>query len=184
MGDDDCVFVMSREAAIGRAYGPAVAVERDAAGACGNDGLDGDDEALGEQMPSQGVGEVWDAGLFMNRAADAVAAKFADDAEAAAAHFALDCAADIFGAVARTGVVECLPERAFGAVSQLAGLLSSGRDLDGDDGIGVVAVFDGGEVKLDQVAWLDDAITRNAVNDFVVDADADVAGKVVDQRRR
>src|SRR5690349_7341179 len=118
MGDDDCVLVMSREAAIGCTYGPAVAVERDAAGACGNDGLDGDDKAFGEQMSGQGVGEVWDAGLFMNCSADAVSAEFADDAEAAAADFALYGAADLFGAVARTGVVEGLPEGAFGAVSQ------------------------------------------------------------------
>ena len=50
LGDDDGVLVVGGEAAVGGADGPAVAVERDAAGAGGDDGLDGDDEAFGEQI--------------------------------------------------------------------------------------------------------------------------------------
>ena len=47
LGDDDGVLVVCREAAVGSADGPAVVVERDVAGARGDDGLDGDDQALG-----------------------------------------------------------------------------------------------------------------------------------------
>ena len=69
-------------------------------------------------------------------------------------------------------------------MGQFARFFLRGRDLDGDGGVGVVAVFDGGEIEFDEVAGLDGARAGNAVDDFVVDADADVAGKIVDERRR
>jgi len=74
LGDDDGVFVVGGEAAVGGADGPAVAVEGNAAGSSGDDGLDGDDQAFGEEMAGFGIGEVGDAGLFVNGAANAVAA--------------------------------------------------------------------------------------------------------------
>jgi hypothetical protein len=106
------VLVVGGEAAVGGADGPAVAVEGDAACGSGDDGLDGDDEPFGEEMACVGVGIVGDAGLFVNGAADAVAAEFADDVKAAAADFALDGAADVFGAVAGAGGGESLAEGA------------------------------------------------------------------------
>ena len=74
LGDDDGVLVMGGETAVGGTDRPAVAVERDAAGARGDDGLDGDDEAFGEEMAGERIGEIGDAGLFVNGTADAVAA--------------------------------------------------------------------------------------------------------------
>jgi hypothetical protein len=44
----------------------------------------------------------------------------------------------------------------------------------------VVAVFFRSEIEFDEVARLEDAATRNPVDDFVVDANADVAGETVD----
>ncbi|HLZ92368.1 MAG TPA: hypothetical protein VKQ28_11680 [Candidatus Acidoferrum sp.] len=128
---------MGREAAIGGADGPAVAVERNATRGGGDDGLDGDDQSFGEEMTGCGVGVVGDAGLFVNGAANAVAAEFANDVEAAAADFAFDGAADVFGAVAGAGRGERLAEGAFGAVGKSAGFFLRGRDLDADGGIGV-----------------------------------------------
>ena len=58
-----------------------------------------------------------------------------------------------------------------------------GRDSDRDGGVGVVAVFDGSEIELDEVARLDGARAGDAVDDFVVHADADVAREIVDERR-
>jgi hypothetical protein len=66
----------------------------------------------------------------------------------------------------------------------LVGFFSSGWDFDADGGVGVVAVFDGGEVQFDEIAGLDHAKAGDAVNHFVVDADAHVAGEIVDQRWR
>jgi hypothetical protein len=91
-------------------------VERDVAGTGGDDGLDGDDQARGQQMAGFRVGVVGDAGLFVNGAAYAVAAEFANDVEAATADFALDGAANVFGAIAGAGGGEGLAEGAFGAV--------------------------------------------------------------------
>jgi hypothetical protein len=182
LGDDYGVFVVSGEAAVGGADGPAVAVEGDAAGAGSNDGLDGDDETFGEEMAGGGVSIIGDAGGFVDGAAYAMATQFADDVETAAADFALDGATDIFGAVAGAGSGEGLSEGAFGAVGEFAGFFLCGRDLDGYGGVGVVAVFYGGEIEFDEVAGLDGARAGDAVDHFVVDADADVAGKIVDER--
>src|SRR5208282_5040259 len=106
------------------------------------------------------------------------------DVKAAAADFALDGAADVFGAIAGAGGSEGLAEGAFGAVGEFAGFFLRGRDLDADGGVSVVAVFHSGKVELDEVAGLDGARAGNAVDDFVVDTDADVARKIVDERRR
>ena len=73
-GDDDSVLVMGGEAAVDGADGPAVAVKGDAACGGGDDGLDSDDEAFGEEMAGIGIGIVGYAGLFVNGAANAVAA--------------------------------------------------------------------------------------------------------------
>ena len=74
LGDDDGVLVVGGEAAVGGADGPAVAVERDAACAGRDDGLDGDDKALSEEMAGAGVGVIGDAGLLVDGPANAVAA--------------------------------------------------------------------------------------------------------------
>src|SRR5271155_4142173 len=173
-GDDDGVLVVGGEAAVGGADGPAVAVEGDAACGGGDDRLDRDYEAFDKEMASVGVGVIGDPRLFVNGAPYAVAAKFADDVKAAAADFALDGAADVFGAIAGAGGSEGLAEGAFGAVGEFAGFFLRGRDLDADGGVGVVAVFHSGKVELDEVAGLDGARAGNAVDDFVVDTDADV----------
>ena len=40
-----------------------------------------------------------------------------------------------------------------------------------------------GEVQLDQIAGLNNAVAGDAVDDFVVDADANITGEPVDHRR-
>ena len=56
--NDQGVFIMSCQGVIRGANSPTVAIDSNAAGVDGNDGLDGDDEALGENVASQGIGEV------------------------------------------------------------------------------------------------------------------------------
>jgi hypothetical protein len=67
------VLVVGGEAAISGADGPAVAAKGDATGGGGDDGLDGDDEAFGEEMAGCGIGIIGDTGFFVNGAAYAVA---------------------------------------------------------------------------------------------------------------
>jgi len=182
--DDDSMLVMRGKAAVGGANGPAIAIQGDAAGGGRDDGLDGDDKAFGEEMAGFGGGVVRDAGLLVNGATNAVAAEFADDLETAPTDFAFYGAADVFGAIAGAGGDEGLAKSALGAVSQFTGFFSRGRDLDGDGGVRVVAIFYGGEIELDEVAGLNGAWARDSVDDFVVDADADVAREIVDERWR
>ena len=47
----------------------------------------------------------------------------------------------------------------------------------------MVAVFFRSEIEFDEVAGLNGSLAGDAVDDFVVDGDADVAGKIVDERR-
>src|ERR1700676_4507893 len=100
-------------------------------------------------MAGCGIGVVGDARGFVDGAAYAVAAQFADDVEAAAADFALDGAADVFGAIAGAGGGEGLAEGAFGAGGLLVGFFRSAGGLVGEGRVGVVAVFFGGKIEFD-----------------------------------
>jgi hypothetical protein len=115
--------------------------------------------------------------------ADAVAAQFANDVKAAAAHFPFDRAANFADGVAGTCDGQRLAESAFGATSEIGARRGWRCDLDSDGGVGVVTVFFRREIEFDKIAGLQDAITWNAVNDFVVDADADIARKTVNHWR-
>ena len=120
----------------------------------------------------------------MNRAADAVAAKFRNDAESAAPDFALHRSSDILCAIAGARCLQALAKGFFGAARQFVGTGGGWRDFDGDGGVGVVAVFFGSEVEFYEVTGTNSPAAGNSVNNFVVQADANVAGKSVDHRRR
>jgi len=62
-GDDDGVFVMRGEAAVGGADGPAVSGENRLAGAAGDDGLDRDNEAFGQEVRGDGSGQLGTLGF-------------------------------------------------------------------------------------------------------------------------
>jgi len=169
---------------IGCADGPLVGVESDAVGAGGDDGLDGEDEACSEESAIEGIGKIWDRGLFMNGVADAMTAKFANDVETAATYFAFHGAANFADGIAGTRGRKRLAESALGTTRKVGGQRGGGRGLNGDGGVGVVAVLLRSEIELYEVAGLKDAVAGNAVDHFVVDADTDVAGETVNDGRR
>lgn len=175
---------MCGEGMIGGTNGPLIWVKSDAIGASGDDGLDGENQAFGEESAIHGVGKIGDGRFFVNGVADAVAAEFANDVETAAADFAFYSATNFTDGVAGTRGGERLAESALGATGKVGSQRGGGRDLNGDGGVGVVAVFFGGEIEFDEVAGLEDAVARNAVDDFVVDADADIAREAVNDRWR
>src|SRR5258708_19473482 len=111
---------MSGETAVARVVGPAVFGERNVARAGGDDWLDGDGEGLGQFVPRGKIGVVRHRRRLVNRAANAVAAKFLDDVKTAAAHFALNGPADVFREVSRARRTEPLPKGALRAVRQIA----------------------------------------------------------------
>lgn len=182
--DDEGVFVMGGETGVGGANGAAIGVEGDAAGAGGDDGFKGDDQAFSENVAGGGIGVIWDGGRLMDSAADTVAAEFTDDMKAMSALFALDGAPDVSGAIAGAGGGEGLAKGALGAMGEFLGLAWSRRNQDAERGIGVIAILFRGEVQFDEIAGEDDAAAGNAVDDFVVDANADIAGKTIDDGRR
>jgi len=55
---------MSGQATVGGAHGPSIAGEDGFAGAAGDDGLNRDDQAFGEEI-GRGVGQ-WNAGLLVD----------------------------------------------------------------------------------------------------------------------
>src|SRR5258708_19579637 len=90
---------MSGETAVARVVGPAVFGERNVARAGGDDWFDGDDQAFGQFVLRGKIGVVRHRRRLVDRAADAVAAKFLDDMKAAPSHFALNGPAHFFGEV-------------------------------------------------------------------------------------
>ena len=66
----------------------------------------------------------------MNGAADAMASKFADNLESAAADFAFDGAANIFGAIACARGGQRMPEGAFSTARKFARYLAGWRNFD------------------------------------------------------
>src|SRR5258708_26817584 len=77
-----------------------------------------------------------------------------------------------------------MAECSFSTTREFARYLAGWRNFYGERGVCVIAVLFGGEIELHEVAGLNDAIARNALNDFVVDADTHITGKIVNHRRR
>ena len=173
---------MGCEAAIGGAHGPAIAGQDRFAGAAGDDGLDGDDQAFGEEIVGGRIGPVGHAGFLVDGAADAVAAEVANDVETGGIDFFFDDAADVADAMAGARDLHRLSEGALGADGKTAadgGLCDGRSDDDRFRRVGHEAVLRNGHVELEQVAIAETAVRGDAVDDFVVNADAADAGKLV-----
>jgi hypothetical protein len=178
----DGVLVVRGNAAVYGSIGPAV--ERDIARASGNNRLNVDDQSLRQYVLRGEIRVIGHRRRLMDRAPYAVAAKFFDDVKSAPAHFALDGAPDVFGAIPRPRGVERLPERAFGATRQFMRLACRRRHLDAHCRVRMVAVQLSREVELDQISGLDHALAGNAMHHFVVYTDAHLTGKPVNHWRR
>src|SRR5260370_34476788 len=93
LGDQQGVFVMRRGAAVCRTHSPAVLPQNNASGTSSDNRLDRDYQARRQNLLGGGIGEIGHRRLFVNGAADGIAAEFADDGEMIGAHFALHSAA-------------------------------------------------------------------------------------------
>ncbi len=60
--DDQGMFVMSCQRVVRSANSPTISIESDTTGLGGDDGLDGDDETIRENVVSEGIGEVGNGG--------------------------------------------------------------------------------------------------------------------------
>jgi len=60
--DDQGMFVMSCQRVVHSANSPTISIEGDTTGLGGDDGLDGDDQTIRENVVSEGIGEVGNGG--------------------------------------------------------------------------------------------------------------------------
>src|SRR5260370_21547692 len=95
LGDHQGVFVMRRGAAVCRTHSPAVLPQNNASGTSSDNRLDRDYQARRQNLLGGGIGEIGHRRVFVNGAADAMAAQFANDGEMMRKHFALHSAADL-----------------------------------------------------------------------------------------
>src|SRR6202008_3287352 len=103
---------------IGGSHGPAILGQQRPARTRCDDGLYGDYEALGEDVPGVRVGIVRNARLFVDGASNPISAQFPDYRESVAAHFPLDTPPDFRDAKTRPGNQHRLFERPAGANHQ------------------------------------------------------------------
>ncbi len=181
--NDNCVFVVRSQATVFGSERPAVTIEAHAAVPGGDHGLDRDYQAFGQLGACGAIGIVRDRGKFVNGASHAMTAELPYHGKARPANFLFDRAADFAHTIARAGNVDSLPERALGATRQIAGRIRDRRNIDRHCGVSVKTILLSYQVQLDQVTRLDNADTRNAVHDFIIDADANVGRVPVDQGR-
>jgi len=142
-------------------------------------GFDGENHPGFENHPSAGIAVVQHLWLFVEDLADAVAAVLAHHGEVVGLGVFLDGVADI--AQVNAGFHQLNAQHHAFVADAAQALGENGRLADEEHlaGITVVAVFDDGDVDIDDVAVFQLFITGNAVADLVVHRGADGFGEAV-----
>ena len=181
LGHQDCVFELSGEAAVLSADGPAVGLVDfgfpDSLVEHRFDGQTGagtDDSFAGLQ-----IGEVWDAWLLMETAADSVALEFADDLEALVFREAIDRAADVDDSAERFDRADADPHGIERGLHEAFGLRTDLADQECFRRIAVPTADDGCQVDIHDVAVSQNVVVGDAVTDDFVDAGANGVGVAV-----
>ena len=141
-------------------------------------GLDGDGHAGLEAGSVAFFAVVGHLGLFVELAADAVADEFAHNAVTILADVMLDAVAEISEHPAVTGILDGIEKGFFGGSEEMQRFLGDVANGNGEGVVADPAVVIDADVDFDDVAVLDDTRTADAVNDLLVDGDADVAGEL------
>ena len=115
----------------------------------------------------------------MNCPADAVPAKLRNDVKASIQNFTLDLAANVTGAKAESRDVHRSPKCSFGTAHQAIRSLRDFADADCPGGVCKKSIFDGDQVKFNEIAFTQCAPGWHAMNGLVIDADTNGAGKPV-----
>ena len=108
-------------------------------------------------------------GFLVELAADAVATKFAHHREAMAFGVALDNGADVAQVRARLYHANPSPHRLVSDFAQAPRLNGWGADVKHAASVAVKTVLDHGDVDVDDVAWLELLVSRDAVAHHMVD---------------
>jgi len=177
IGDEDGVLEVGGGFAVFGDDGPAVFEDADGGDAGVDHRLDGEGHAGHEGGGFAAGTEVGDLGFLVEAAADAVADEFADDGEASGFDEFLDGAAEVGEFAAGAGPVDGLVEGLLGDGEEAFGFVGNFASGDGGGVVADEAAFDDADVDLDDVSGLDAAGAADAVDDFLVDGDADLAGE-------
>src|SRR6185369_2220915 len=135
--------------------------------------LDGQAQA-GLELATRATGpEVGDLRLLVHLGPDAVADELADDTEVRLCGDGLDGGRDVLDMVAGHGGGDAGHHRAAGQVDELGDLRRRVADVEGPRAVTVPAVEDRAGVDRHDLACTDRPLARDAVDDLVVDRDAD-----------
>ena len=174
---------MCRSPAVGGAYGPTIAGNNGASRSGGNNRLNRDHQAFGQNLAGFGIGVVGHAGLFVDGAANAVSTQIANHGETAAPHFAFDHATNLEYPESGAGHQHGFGKGPLGTRNQEPALRGNFAHRNSLGGVGHETIFLDGDVELDQVSGFDLALSGNTMHRFVVQADAIHSGKLIDQLR-
>ncbi len=163
---------------------PAVGHFADVATPGVDHGLDGEGHAFAQHFSRARLAVVQHLRVFVEVAADAMAAEFAHDAVARALGEGLDDVADVAQPRTRFDQRDAMPHGLEGDVNQPLHMLGYGADTEHAAAVAVESVLDDGDVDVDHIAALQRFVVRNAVADDIVDRGADRRGVGRVARRR
>ena len=130
-----------------------------------------------------GLPIVGNLGRFVELGAYAVSHIIPDDGEAVGLHIFLDGVGDVGDPVTEAGVFHALPEGLLGDGDELRRLVADLPAGKGARAVTVKAADVGADVHADDVAFLQDLIAGDPVDDFVVHRDAGRSGEGLHPRR-
>ena len=185
LGDPDRVLELRRQRAVARHRGPAVGEHLHVRAAEIDHRLDGEEHAGLEHDAFAGAADMDDVGLVVEQPAEAVAAEIAHHAHVLRLDIGLDGGADVAGGGARPDHRDAAHHGLVGDLDQPFGAARDGADREHAAGIAMPAVEDQRHVDIDDVAFLQRLLARDAVADDVVDRGAGgLAVAAIHQRRR
>jgi len=143
-----------------------------------------------QRQPGAGLAVVQHLRLFVKLLPDAVAAELAHHRVAGGFGVVLDRVADVAQPRPRAHALDAFPHRLVGDGAQAQRCWGCAANRIHAAGVAVPAVFDHGDVDVDDVAALERLVVGDAVADHLVDRGADAfgvgriaAGRVVERRR-
>ena len=139
-------------------------------------GLDGEGHAFNQLFQRAGAAVVQHLGLFVKALADAVATELAHHAETLAFGKLLDGVAYVAQMDAGFDHLDAMPHGVVGHRAQPFGCDGDIANHEHAAGIAMPAVFDHGDVHVDDIALFQGLVIGNAMADLVVDGGADRLG--------
>lgn len=170
------MFPLGRQAMICGDNGPAIAQWSDIPPPGIDHGFDGENHAGFEAQAAAFFAVMEDLRFFVKVTPDAVTTKLADYAVPRFFGKGLNGMADVSQMVAWSDGPDAVPERFISQVAKTAGLFADFSHTEHAAGIPMKSFLDDGDVEIDDVSILEDAVAGNAVTDLMVDRSANRTG--------